>query len=509
MIRAFIFFVLLGCVVFGVLWLLDHPGTVVVDWPGFGAANTSVAHGIGLAIALVAASLLIVWLLMLVFRAPMRVARRYERSRREKGYHAISLGMVAVAAGDAQEARRQAKRANSLAPNQPLTTLLSAQSSQMDGDAAAAQKFFTELAEQPDAAFLGLRGLWVQATKDGRTRDALHYAQEAHRRQPSSAWVLDSLLELQTRLGQWEEANATLDALARQRDRQCRNELCRYRALVNVEVSRAREAVDDKAGALRAAEIAHKAEPTFVPAAAQHVRMQIANGRRGKAEKMLQDAWNVMPHPLLADAYRGVVENASADKRVELARSFVTRQRNNEESRIMVARFAMAAGQWNVARRALEPLTQRHPPARVCRMMADLETQSKGDDQAARDWLAHGAVAAPDPAWVCSETGAVQADWSAVCRESQRLGTLEWRVPYHVQQEAPAIMLAAGTSAADIHLASPSKADTTAAPVIVSADTKVLSVIDDADTTKEASNNVASADNSDTWPSSSSRLSKE
>ena len=62
------------------------------------------------------------------------------------------------------------------------------------------------------------------------------------------------------------------------------------------------------------------------------------------------------------------------------------------------------------------------------------------DADAAREWLARSATATPESAWVCNETGAVQAEWSAVCTDSKRFGTLEWRAPHHLVPAVPSVL---------------------------------------------------------------------
>jgi HemY protein len=393
-------------------------------------------------------ALVAVAVLFLVVGAPWRIGRLLRRSKRERGLQAISMGMVAVAAGDTVEARKQAHKARALAPNQPMTTLLAAQSAQLNGDPDAAKEFFTQLAADPDAAFLGLRGLWMQAMRDGRVRDALSHAEQANALQPSSGWVLDSLFELQTRLGQWEAASTTLDAMSRYKVHPA-PDLKRNRALVDIERSRALLAANENAPALKAAQAAYKAMPGFVPAAAQLAAAQIAVSRRGKAEKTIQDTWKESPHPLLAKVYRGVVEQVSADKQLNLARGLADLKPGDMESRILVAEFAVAAQKWSEAQKALAPLDRDDAPARVCRLMAEIEMASNGDAASARDWIARSASAPPDPAWVCAETGAVQAEWSAVCTESERFGTLEWRVPNYISPDQPILIGTGGGNAAD------------------------------------------------------------
>lgn len=434
MIRAIILFVVFGAIIFAADWLLDRPGTIEISWQGL-QINQSFAWGVGMLLLLLVAAIGAFWLISRLLRAPWALASRYSRSKRERGQQAISLGMVAIAAGDREEARRQSKRASQLLPEQPLATLLAAQTAQLEGDDQAARRYFSTLAETPETAFLGLRGLWMQAMKEGRTREALHYVERAHESQPGAAWVLEAQLTLQARLGQWDAAADTLEKLAKRKLR-TPEQAREARALINVERSRALAAEGDTSAALSAALVAYKADPTLIPAAAQLARMRIASKRRGKAQGVIEHAWRSNPHPMLAEVFQGVVETVSAEKQLNLARGLARMNPNSPESAIMVARFAIAAEHWNDAAEALNPLTRRNPPDRVCRLMAEIEAEGRNDPEAARDWLARAASAPPDEAWVCSETGAVQAEWSAVCHESQLFGTLQWRVPHHLEMAA-------------------------------------------------------------------------
>jgi HemY protein len=466
MVRAILAFILIAAVLFAGNWLLDHPGSVAIELPGYFSIDWSFARTAMFLIILLVVFALLVWLVYSLARAPWRIVHRMERGRRERGYQAVSLGMVAVAAGDAPEARRQSQRADRLLPSQPMTTLLAAQSAQLDGDHDAAQRFFSELAQQPDASFLGLRGLWMQAMKDGRTRDALHYAEQASAKQPNSGWVLDSLFELQTQLGQWDEAAATAKAIAKAKLHPA-EQIRRNEALVNIERSRSAASRGDYGNALGLAQAAHKALPEFVPAAAQVAEMHVKNGRRGRAEKVIQAAWRTRPHPMLAEAYRGVVDTVPREKQLRLAKSLAELAPDHPESRILTAKFAMAADDWDEARKALEPLIRREPSARVCRLMAEIELRQNDDRAIARDWIARSALAEPDEAWVCAETGAVQADWSAVCTASKRFGTLEWKVPPHLTPATAGLLdLTPATERTVPAVVTPGSRSKTVAPVV-------------------------------------------
>src|SRR5215470_15299025 len=125
--------------------------------------------------------------------------------------------MVAVAAGDAQEARRYAKRADLLLADPPLTLLLSAQAAQLDGDEGAAKKFFAAMLERRETEFLGLRGLLNQALRAGDQGAALRLAERAAALRPDAQWVILSRFDLEVREGHWEAARQTLARAARRR----------------------------------------------------------------------------------------------------------------------------------------------------------------------------------------------------------------------------------------------------------------------------------------------------
>src|SRR5690606_2418682 len=147
--------------------------------------------------------------------APRRITHARASTRRRQGYRALTQGMVAVAAGDAAEARRQQRRAEALLDEPPLTLLLAAQAAQLEGDENAARRYFEEMLKRPDTAFLGVRGLLMQAMRTGDTTAALRWAAQAHAERPNAGWATKALLDLQLQAGTWEAAERTLKEAAR------------------------------------------------------------------------------------------------------------------------------------------------------------------------------------------------------------------------------------------------------------------------------------------------------
>ncbi len=137
MLRTLLFFVKLAIVVFVAVWLAQQPGEVSLEWLGY-RVDTSVGvllFGTFL-FGIVAALLYRFW--GSLWHVPGQIGEFMGRGRRQRGYRALTQGMVAVAAGDKEEARRWARKADTLLDDAPLTMLLSAQAAQLEGDERAA-----------------------------------------------------------------------------------------------------------------------------------------------------------------------------------------------------------------------------------------------------------------------------------------------------------------------------------------------------------------------------------
>ena len=445
MLRALVYIAVLAVVIWGAASLAGHPGWVALEWGGFRIDTSFAVLLLAVAlIAVLAALLYRGWLFLR--RAPGRLKWAWQAKRRQKGYQALTRGMVAIAAGDADEARRQAKRADSLLNEPPLTMLVAAQAAQMHGDEKAAAKFFTAMTKKPETEFLGLRGLMTQAIKRGDTLDALTLARRAYRLQPKSAWVSSRLFDLQAREGLWLDALVTADELRKNGlmdDASAR----RNKAVLSHQLGLEAKRLGNPDDALARLKDARKLAPDFVPAAVALAEMWTAAGKEKKAARALEDAWTAAPHPALVEPYWNARQAASALERAQATKKLADRRPDHPESLIALARASLDARLWGEARRHLETALAQVPkgqpvPARVCRMTAELEEEEGGDHARAREWLLRASLAGPDPMWVCGHCGNAVVRWSALCGKCGDFDAFQWRSPPSV------LALADGTAAA-------------------------------------------------------------
>ena len=420
------FLIKVGIVAVAALWIADRPGQVSFTWLGY-RVDTSMGVLLAALVILVGLVVLLHRLWRLVWRTPRDLRRLNQERKRQQGYRALSQGMAAVAAGDAPEAHRQAKLANKLLKDPPLILLLAAQTAQLGGDETAARRYFTAMLEKPETAFLGLRGLLMQALKAGDKAEALSLARRAYEERPSTPWAVTTLIDLQLEAGRWNELppllqhGARLKALPEPRAR-------RIRAVLAAEQARGQAA----AKTLDAAREAVKLAPDLAPARARLAELLAQAGRTKEATKILEQGWALMPHPLLAAAYAGLQPGEAPAERCKRFARLAAIAPRHRESLLAEGECALAAALWADARRHLEAaaaLEGERPSARLCRLMARLEEGPGGEAGAARRWLLAIAEADPDPAWLCARCGTLTQAWQANCPHCRAFDSLAWQAP--------------------------------------------------------------------------------
>lgn len=431
--RWIVFLIGLCVAVLAAVWFVQNPGDVTLEWQGW-RLDTSIGVlvlGI-LFFAVIVAISYRFW--RFLRRAPSQIGASVRARKQRKGYTALSSGMVAVAAGDAGEARRNARRAEALLTSSaPLTRLLSAQSAQLDGDEKAAERFFTEMLNDPETKFLGLRGLLTQAVKAGKRERALELANAAHAMQPKSEWVASTLFELQSSSKAWLSADQTTNEMVRRKLIE-KPDAERRRAVIAFELSREVEAAGDSAGAQKQLRKASDIAPDLIPAIVALARRYVTDNQHRKAVSLIEKTWMKTPHPDLLQPYWDARNASTGLAQVKASETLAQKNPDHIESHIALARAALAAELWGEARKHLEAVGAGdglEPPARVCRMMADLEERENGDLTKAREWLVRAGSAEDDPKWVCGSCGNTVSEWTAHCGNCQEFDSYAWGVPPH------------------------------------------------------------------------------
>ena len=436
MTRVLFYVAILFLLAVGFAWLADRPGALNLSWQGY-QIETSLMFAAIAIVVIVSAVLLLVGMARAIILTPRRVGDFLGARRRDRGYRALSRGVIAVGAGDSKTALRAASESSALLGEEPLTLLLTAQAAQLAGEADGARTAFEALAAQRETRVLGLHGLFVEARRQGEHDAARHFAEEATQAAPKTSWAGMALFEYQAQAGDWLNALRTLGAntnvklVDKKTSRRLRAVLLTAWAL-EIENSNPDEA---RTHALEARRLA----PDLTEAATVAGRLQARTGDVKRAARTLEAAWKVAPHPEIADCYAEIRSSDSVSDRLKRMRRLAEIRANHREGAMAVARAAIDAVDWATARDALDGLIGSEPSERVCLLMAEIEEGEHGDEGRVRAWLTRAIHAPRDPTWVAE--GRVFARWAPISPVSGQIDAFEWKIASQplVRQRTPEI----------------------------------------------------------------------
>ena len=404
--RRILLVLLVSALVLAFVWALaDLPGRISgnIGDITFEAATPVVV----LALLLAFVVLYVVFrLLGATVRLPRTLRARSAMRRRQAGDAATTRALLALAAGETGDARREASRARRLLGDTPATLLLAAAAGRIAGRVDESESAFRALADRKDAAFLGLRGLLLQAVEREDWAEAAALARQAETVQPGAAWLRHERERLAVRAGNWVAALELADGDAPKA------------ALA----AAAADAEPDAGQAMRLAKLAWQDDPSLAPAALAYARRLRATGRESRALAIIRQSWSIAPHPDLAEFALAPVDTPLA--RMPAAQKLTQANPEHVESRLLLARIALQAGLIGEARRHVEAargagLNQR----RLWLLLAEIDEADGGDQ---REALRHAATADPDPVWRCTACRTVCAEWHPSCPNCFTVGSLRW-----------------------------------------------------------------------------------
>src|SRR6202158_4317196 len=423
MYRIILFLVLIALAAAGAAWIADQTGDVTLSWGSWRMQTSLPVFALALGVTIVAGML--GWtVLRALWRTPGKIRRVRRERRHARGRHAITHGLLAIGHGDANAARAHADLARKHAGNDPLALLLHAQSAQLSGDRAGAQRAFRAMAEREDTRLLGLRGLFIEAQRADDPVAAVMIAEEAMKLAPASTWASHAVLGFRCAKGDWDGALTILDnnlasgLVDKPAYRRQRGVLLTARALELETLDRdlSRES------AMEAVKLA----PTLVPAAVLASKYQSEAHQTRRSMRIVEAAWLAHPHPDLADAYAHVKLGDSARQRLVRVETLAAKAPGHLEGALAVARAAIDASEFARAREALAPFIEA-PTQRVAMLMAEIERTEHGDSGRARAWTLRAVRALHDPVWTAD--GYVSDRWRPVSPVTGRLDAFQWQTP--------------------------------------------------------------------------------
>jgi HemY protein len=424
-----VFTILIGAAILVAVawWIAGLPGEVAAQ-----IGETSYEASVPVTVLLLVVLFVVIYLLLRLLAAllhlPARVRRATMERRRERGDSAVTRALVALAAGEGSDARREVQRARRLLGDTPQTLLLASEASRAAGREDESEAALRLLADRQDAAFLGLRGLLRDAISRQDWEASAELARRAETAHPGASWLRAERWQLAIRTHAWKEALSLAPADAPSA----------------AFAAAAAEAEADPAAARKLAKRAFTADPGLPAATLAYARRLREAGRERSAQDVLRNGWTACPQPALAAFALEPTTDKTA--RLHVAERLVTGNLDNGESQLLLGRLSLEAGLLGEARRHAETARATMPQPRVWMLLAEIEEEAGGDTEAGRlaqrEALRHAATAGSDSTWRCAACGTTHAEWHPACPSCQVPGRIAWTAP-----PTPNVLLPAVTTA--------------------------------------------------------------
>ena len=434
LIKTAIFIALATALAFGITYLQESSGGVLIDFQGKQYPLSPLRFVIGLLIAFAAFWILLKLAGLLVATIRLlrgdktAISRFFDKRREQRGYRALADGMVALASGEGSLAVAKAAKAEKLLAKPELTRLISAQAAEMAGNRTQAVEIYKELLNHDRTRFVGVRGLMKAKLAEGDSETALKLAQKAFALKPRHDETLDTLFALQSQAEDWDGARKTI--LAKSRAKLMPKDVATRRdAVLSVADAMAAHADGNAPKAREAAIFANRNAPALVPAAVLAAQVYISESTPKNAVRVLKKAWEANPHPDIATAYASIAPNEAPQERLTRFQPLLKLRADHPETALLATELHLAAEDFPAARRALGDLPDTAPTGRSLALMAAIAQGEGAPDEVVRSWLARAVSAPRGEAWICSACHSVHAKWAPVCSNCEGFDTLSWELP--------------------------------------------------------------------------------
>jgi HemY protein len=426
MIRILFFIAVILALAFGFSWLAERPGDLTLMWQGR-RIEMSLMVAATMIVALVAIVMFAWWIVRVIWTSPQSMTRYFRARKRDRGYQALSTGLIAVGSGDAPLAHKMLDRTKGLisSDSEPLIHLLEAQAALIEGRTEDARKKFEAMAEDPETRELGLRGLYLEAQRLGAHEAARHYAEKAVEKAPHLPWAAEATLEYRTQAGRYDDAIRLLETqrvlagMDRKKHDRKKAVLLAGRALSKLD--------SDPKGAREDAVHALKLAPELVPAASIAAKAYVRESNVRKATSVLEQAFKQDAHPEIAAAYVAAGGGSAQDK-LKRAERLEGMKPDSYAALYAIASAAFDARNFPLARARAEAAAKVEERESIYLLMADIEEAETGDQGRVRHWLSQALRAPRDPEWVAD--GQISEHWLPISPVTGRLDAFEWKRAY-------------------------------------------------------------------------------
>lgn len=377
----------------------------------------------------------------------MRRNTRQTTRRQQTANGWLLKNLMALSAGDHDQARSSATQFAKAQGQGPLTSLIHVHTCALVGDEPGRIQAVRQLLAHEETQDYAQRLMVRQAFLERDWPRAAKMTAQTLAERPQARWAHQMHIAILAQQADWQGALAAAAMTAHPASglSWLKKRLRRHQAapLTPSQHSALLTALGQEhlihkrwEDALSAFRQATKESPNcLVPATIGMAASLLALHKRAAAQKRLRRAWQVAPHPELMGAWLSTHSDSSLISRFQKAEKLAQLTPHAYQAHLCLAGEALNAGLIGVCQKHADWCLENHPTQAVHHIRAKLQQLANNveESRASLELAMHAPV---DPAWICNACGHVHSGWAAVCTQCCALGTLTWDSPHNIRQTA-------------------------------------------------------------------------
>ena len=433
---AILWFLLIAFVITApVVWLLDHNGSVVVNWLGYEASTdilTAILLAVFCALMLFSFSYLLARILAFKFPNFLKIffgrsyTKRLEKlvARHHQAFDVMTNLMLALEVGDKKSAGELQKKFAKLIKNPSLNNFFLGKIAFQEEAFGKASELFSKFGEyNKPAKILVLKSKFKLALKSEDEVTAIAYAKQILSLKRDSFETATTLFALYKKRGLWQDAKALI---AEYGSEQFKDELQkRDTAVINTAL--AFEAYQQKKFllAIKHANIALKVENNFLPAQEIQLKSWLKLGFTFKVSWKIKSLWRNNPHLIFAEIFDLINRKSSAKSRIKAMKKLAALNKESALGKLAVGVVAFRAGAFQQAKDYLNLSLLQEKTYRAYKLLAFAE-KALGNDLECKKNLIKSEMLSKDDHYLCNSCFHLSSKWSAKCASCESYDSLEW-----------------------------------------------------------------------------------
>ncbi|PPR46027.1 MAG: hypothetical protein CFH18_00481 [Alphaproteobacteria bacterium MarineAlpha5_Bin8] len=351
----------------------------------------------------------------------------------QKGYHAFTQGMIALANKDHKKAILANKKLSKYLDDKSLSLLLMSETLKIEKKYSELEKVYQDMLKNDDTKTLGLKGLMNQSLQEQDYHHAFIYGEKLFNENHQIDKLYETLITIISKTNNWQKLIEINEKSLKNKiiDRQTYS---LNQSIAFYEISKIKMH-SDTSESIQLMEKALKLREFFPPYVCLYIDLLVEKNKLTLAKKYLFKAWSKNPHPeykskikLLADKM-GTAFN-------ELAKYITKDTTSLSESKILLAESLVEIEKWSDAKKIISNLLEHKPSKEVCMLMSKIEEGDTNDPQKVNAWISRSNFGDLNKIWICSITNISQTNWNSV-GDSGYFNTLEWKNPKLISDLQP------------------------------------------------------------------------